>query len=353
MNRYLILEDGTTFKGKAFGADVENIGQVVFTTGMSGYQETITDQSCNGQILNFTAPILGNYGINKKFNQSDKPTVKGVLAREISEVTGNYQSKTTLNDFLKDSGIPGIFNIDTRAITLKIRKSGSLRGAIVNSIDSGLVKEITNWSFGREERNKSFKRKVQTFEALGEHVVLLDFGYNHGLVRNLNKRGIKVTVVPGNYSFKDIEALRPDGILLSNGPGSPELYTEVVETIAELQEAYPLLGVSLGHQLLAMANGAKIYKMRTGHHGFNHPVKDLAKDKIIFTCQNHSYAVAKESIDNTDLEITHMALNDHSVEGLKHRKYRARSVQFDPGGNPGPHDADYIIEEFINTLIDL
>ena len=350
MKRYLVFEDGTYFEVKAFGGDVETIGELVFTTGMSGYQEAITDQSYNGQIINFCTPMIGNYGISKKFNESAKSYIKGVLAREIAEVVGNYQSEMTIDQFLKEENIPGIQGIDTRAITLKIRKAGALKAAIVDNLNSGLIDQIADWQLDRDQLNKSITETSQVFAGKGKHVVMLDYGYKQSIVDELQRRDVKVTVVPGNTSVEDIENLKPDGILLSNGPGDPIDHTDILGNIVELEKKYPVFGICMGHQLLCLANGAKTFKMKFGHRGFNHPVKNLETGKIYFTSQNHGYAVDPESIANTDLKVTQVELNDQTVEGVEHTKYNAFSVQFHPDAMPGPHDADFIFDKFLERL---
>ena len=350
MKRYLVFEDGTYFEGTAFGSDTETIGELVFTTGMSGYQEAITDQSYNGQIINFCAPMIGNYGVAQKFNESKKPTIKGVLAREISDVIGNYQSEMTIDEFLKQENVPGIRRIDTRAITLKIRKAGSLKAAIVDDLDSGLLDQISTWKLDDEQLNKSINPTPATFEGSGKHVVLLDFGYKESIVSELTKRSLRVTVVPYDTPLAEIENLKPDGIMLSNGPGDPTRYNAVLPKIVELEKRYPLFGICMGHQLLCLANGAKTYKMKFGHRGFNHPVKDVETGHIYFTSQNHGYAVDEKSVENTDLKITQIELNDQTVEGVEHTKYNAFSVQFHPDAKPGPHDADFLFNKFWNMI---
>lgn len=350
MKRFLVFEDGTVFQGEAFGADVGTIGEVVFTTGMSGYQETITDQSYNGQIINFTYPMIGNYGIAKKFNESEKPTARGVLAREITEVVGNYQSEMTIDAYLKQEGIPGIHGIDTRAVTLKIRATGDMKAAIVNDVNAPLVKEIAQWELDKEQLKDSFRYKVEEFEGTGKHVVLLDFGFKQSIVRELIARDLKVTCVPGNYTFEQVKALQPDGILLSNGPGNPTDHRDVLDTIRALQKEYPVFGICMGHQLLCLANGADTFKMKFGHRGFNHPVKNLLTGKIYFTSQNHGFAVDEKSLEGTDLEVTQIELNDQTVEGVRHKKYQAFSVQYHPDATPGPHDADFMFDEFLEVL---
>jgi len=350
MKRYLVFEDGTYFEGQAFGSDVETIGELVFTTGMTGYQEAITDQSYNGQIINFCTPMIGNYGIAKKFNESPKSFIKGVLAREITETVGNYQSEMTIDEFLKKEGIPGIHDIDTRAITLKIRKAGALKAAIVDDLNSGLIDQIENWNLDTDQLKKSINPNPQTFEGTGKHVVMLDYGYKQSIVEELTKRGLKVTVVPGNTSVQDIKNLKPDGILLSNGPGDPTDHDDILPNIVELEKLYPVFGICMGHQLLCLANGAKTFKMKFGHRGFNHPVKDVETGKIYFTSQNHGYAVDAESIKDTDLKVTQIELNDQTVEGVEHKKYNAFSVQFHPDAMPGPHDADFLFDKFLDRL---
>lgn len=350
MKRYLVFEDGTYFEGKAFGSNIETIGELVFTTGMSGYQEAITDQSYNGQIINFCTPMIGNYGIAKKFNESPKSFIKGVLAREIADTVGNYQSEMTIDQFLKEENIPGIYDIDTRAITLKIRKAGTLKAAIVDDLNSGLMDQIENWKLDKAQLNQSIIKKPQTFAGSGKHVVMLDYGYKQSIVDELQKRDVKVTVVPGNTSVTEIENLLPDGILLSNGPGDPLDHTDILPNIVELEKKYPVFGICMGHQLLCLANGVKTFKMKFGHRGFNHPVKNLETGKIYFTSQNHGYAVDPESIAQTELKVTQVELNDQTVEGVEHTRYDAFSVQFHPDAMPGPHDADFIFDKFLERL---
>ncbi len=350
MKRYLVFEDGTYFEGTAFGSDTETIGELVFTTGMSGYQEAITDQSYNGQIINFCAPMIGNYGVSKEFNESQTPTIKGVLAREISDVVGNYQSEMTIDEFLKQEKVPGIRRIDTRAITLKIRKAGSLKAAIVDDLNSGLLDQLSSWQLEDEQLQKSINPVPTRFPGSGKHVVLLDFGYKESIVSELTKRSLQLTVVPGNTSLAEIENLNPDGIMLSNGPGDPTRYEDVLPTIVELEKRYPVFGICMGHQLLCLANGAKTFKMKFGHRGFNHPVKDIASGRIYFTSQNHGYAVDETSIAETDLKITQIELNDQTVEGVEHTKYNAFSVQFHPDAKPGPHDADFLFNKFWDMI---
>ncbi|MBL3531755.1 carbamoyl phosphate synthase small subunit [Companilactobacillus zhachilii] len=350
MKRYLVFEDGTYFEGTAFGSDTETIGELVFTTGMSGYQEAITDQSYNGQIINFCAPMIGNYGVSKEFNESQTPTIKGVLAREISDVVGNYQSEMTIDEFLKQEKVPGIRRIDTRAITLKIRKAGSLKAAIVDDLNSGLLDQLSSWQLDDEQLQKSINPVPTRFPGSGKNVVLLDFGYKESIVSELTKRSLQVTVVPGNTSLAAIESLNPDGIMLSNGPGDPTRHEDILSTIVELEKRYPVFGICMGHQLLCLANGAKTFKMKFGHRGFNHPVKDIASGRIYFTSQNHGYAVDEASIAVTDLKIAQVELNDQTVEGVEHTKYNAFSVQFHPDAKPGPHDADFLFNKFWDMI---
>ncbi len=350
MKKYLVLEDGTTYCGTAFGANTESVGELAFSTGMSGYQELISDPASNGLVLNFTAPIIGNSGINKKFDEADTVVAHGVLVNQLADAIGNYQSEMSLNEYLKAKGVPGIAGIDTRSVMLKLRDQGSMRAAIVNIPDSEKSKGIENFELDVQQLSRSWNSEVREFGEGGKHVVVWDCGVGYSLIRVLNKHGLKVTVVPQGYSLEEIEGLHPDGIILSDGPGDPQVYKEVIENVARLQEKYPLLGIGLGHQIVGLANGAKVKKMKTGHHGFNYVVKDLQAKKNYFTAQNHSYTVDRDSLKSTDLEVTQVGLHDNTVQGMQHPKYPVFSVQFHPEGRPGPNDANFIIDNFIARI---
>lgn len=350
MKKYLVLEDGTIYTGIAFGADTETIGKLVFTTAMSGYQEAISDPASNGLILSFAAPIIGNAGINKKFNQADKIVARGVLVNQLADVIGNYQSEMSLGEYLKAEGVPGIKDIDTRSLTLKLRKEGEMKAAIVNQPDAELVKSIKDFELTDKELSESWNKELREFGEGGKHVVVIDCGVGYSLIRALNKHGLKVSVVPKDFSIEQIENLNPNGIVVSDGPGNPEGYKDVIANVKELQENYPLLGIGLGHQILALANGAKIKAMKTGQHGFNYLVKDLEAKKNYFTAQAHSFEVDGSTIKDTKLEVTQKGLHDDSIQGLKHRYFKAASVQFHPEGGPGPNDANFILDDFVKSL---
>lgn len=346
MKKYLVLEDGTTYCGTAFGAETEAVGELTFSTGMSGYQELISDPASNGLILNFTAPIIGNSGINKKFNEADKLVAHGVVVNQLAPAIGNYQSEMSLEAYLKAEGVPGITGVDTRSVMLKLREKGVMRAAIVNQPDADWTHQIKNFTLDRAQLSKSWSDTVRVFEGEGKHLVLLDCGVGHSLIRVFNKEGFRVSVVPHTYTFDQIKALQPDAVVLSDGPGDPALYAPLVEVIRALQKACPLLGIGLGHQLLCMANGAQVEQLKTGHHGFNYAVKDLRTHQNFFTAQNLGYVVAEGSLKDTDLELTHVGLHDNTVQGVQHTKYKACSFQFHPEATPGPHDAHFLIDEF-------
>lgn len=350
MKKYLVLEDGTTYCGTAFGAENETVGELIFSTGMSGYQELISSPVSNGLILNFTAPIIGNSGINKKFNEAEKLVVHGVLVNQLADAIGNYQSEISLAAYLKAEDVPGISEIDTRALTLKVREEGIMRAALVNHPDSPVAKEIKTFKLDKALLSRSWGTELRQYEGTREHIAIIDCGVGHSLIRVFNKRGHKVSVVPKTFTRDQINALQPDAIVLSDGPGSPEAYEDVIRLIQEIQKSYPVLGIGLGHQVLGMANGAAVKKMKTGHHGFNYAVKDLNTQKNYFTAQNHSFTIVEESLTRTDLELTHVGLHDNTVQGIKHTKYRAFSYQFYPEATPGPGDTGFLIDQFLELI---
>lgn len=350
MKKYLVLEDGTTYEGNAFGADVETIGELMSSGGMSGYQELISSPAANGMLISFTAPIIGNAGINKRFNAGDKVVAHGVLVNQLADVIGNYQSEISLNKYIKEEGVPGIKDMDTRALKLKLRKDGTMKAAIVNQPDSELVKSVKKYKLTREQLAKSWTSKVLKFGEEGKHVVVIDCGVGYGLIRALNKRGLQVTVIPKDYTVEQINELQPEGIIIGDGPGNPEDYKDVVKNVQALQEAYSFFGIGLGHQIFAVANGAKIKTLKTGQSGFNYLVKDLEAKKNYFTAQTHRFEVEKDSVENTKLKVTQVGFHDGSIQGLKHPFYKAGSVQFHPEGSPGPNDANFILDDFIRRL---
>ncbi|WP_313628131.1 carbamoyl phosphate synthase small subunit [Enterococcus italicus] len=352
MKRWLILEDGTYFEGEGFGAPTNVFGEVVFTTSMTGYQETITDQSFNGQIITFTYPMVGNYGINRDDYESIVPTCKGVIVKEFARVPSNWRSQLTLDQFLKNKGIPGIAGIDTRALTKKIREVGTMKASIVDIGDQfeHAYDQLKAAVLPTNQVQQVSTSKAYPSPGTGHNVVIVDFGLKHSIMREFSKRSCNLTVLPYNATAEEILALAPDGVMLTNGPGDPKSLPEAVKMIQGIQGKLPIFGICLGHQLFALANGADTYKMKFGHRGLNHPVREIATGKIDFTSQNHGFAVSAESIDQEALMITHVEVNDETIEGIRHRKFPAFSVQFHPDAAPGPHDAVHLFDEFIELM---
>ena len=349
--RLLILEDGTVFEGEAFGADIDVTGEIVFNTGMTGYQESITDQSYNGQILTFTYPLVGNYGVNRDDYESIIPTCKGVVVYEWARRASNWRNQMTLDEFLKAKGIPGISGIDTRALTKIIRKHGTMRATMANEGDSveHMLDQLQATVLPHDNIRQVSTKTAYPAPGAGRSVVLVDFGLKHSILRELAARDCNVTVVPYDTTAETILQLNPDGVMLSNGPGDPTDVPQALDMICGIQGKIPIFGICMGHQLFSMANGAKTYKMKFGHRGFNHAVREIATGRVDFTSQNHGYAVSREDFPE-DLMITHEEINDHSVEGVRHRRYPAFSVQFHPDAAPGPHDASYLFDEFMELM---
>lgn len=352
MKRKLVLEDGTVFLGDAFGSKKETIGEVVFNTSMSGYQEIISDPSNYGQIITFSYPLIGNYGINRDDFESIQPVIKGIIVKEACDTPSNWRSNLSLEEFMKQKDIPGISGIDTRMLTRLIREKGTMKGIICSAEEKteAILNRLQATTFPADEVKQVSSTKPFPSPGRGKNVVVVDFGLKNGILRELTERGCDITVVPFTTSAQDILTLRPDGILLSNGPGNPEHVAQVCKMIQEVQKEVPLFGIGLGHQLFAMANGSKVEKMHSGHRGTSYPVKDLATGKIIFTSQNHGFEVSEESVDTNTLTITHRAVNGNSIEGLKHQKLPAFSVQYEPEASPGSEDAKVAFDQFMNIM---
>ncbi len=359
----LALEDGRIFTGFSFGASGERHGEVVFNTSMSGYQEILTDPSYKGQIVAMTYPLIGNYGVNPEDVESRRIFLEGFVVKECSKIRSNWRSTKTLDEYLKENNIVGIEGIDTRALTRHIRLQGAMKAVLSTEdlddknlvkkakasqglIGIDLVKEVAcderyNAKLvSRETRNVSRPKKI----------IAMDFGIKYNILRCLIRYGCNVTVVPAETSAEEILKQNPDGIFLSNGPGDPAAVTYAVKEIKRLLGKKPIFGICLGHQLLGLALGGKTYKLKFGHHGANHPVKDLKTNKISITAQNHGFCVDIDSLKKDDIEITHMNLNDNTLEGMRHKKLPAFSVQFHPEHSPGPRDAEYLFEDFIKIL---
>lgn len=352
MKRQLVLENGAYFVGEGFGSDRDIIGEVVFTTGMTGYQETLSDPSYCGQIVTFTYPLIGNYGINRDDFESINPSINGIIVKEACPYPSNFRSELTMDEFLKAKNIPGIYGIDTRKLTKMIRIYGTLKGAICSMEEDPqkIAESLKNTELPRDQVANVSTKKPYPSPGRGNRVVLVDFGMKHGILRELNKRNCDVVVVPYNTSAEEILLLYPDGVMLSNGPGDPKDVPCAIEMIQQILGKIPIFGICLGHQLFALANGAETEKMKFGHRGSNHPVKELATNKVSITSQNHSYTVKIDSLNQTDLEVTHIALNDGTVEGLKHKHFPAFTVQYHPEASPGPEDANPLFEQFIALM---
>ncbi|MCI7224190.1 glutamine-hydrolyzing carbamoyl-phosphate synthase small subunit [Fusobacterium sp.] len=351
-SKQLILEDGTVYKGYGFGADVENVGEVVFNTSMTGYQETLSDPSYNGQIVTFTYPLIGNYGINRDDYESMKPCIRGMIIGELCEKPSNFRYELTLDEVLKELNIPGIYGIDTRSLTRKIRTKGVIKGCIrsINANVEKVVEELKNTNLPTNQIEQVSTKSISPAIGRGKRVVLIDLGMKVGILRELQARGCDVIIVPHDTTAKEILKYKPDGIMLTNGPGDPQDVPKTVETIKELIGKIPIFGICMGHQLLALAGGAKTYKLKFGHRGGNHPVKNLITGKVDITSQNHGYAVDIDSLRDTDFELTHIAVNDKTCEGIRHKKYPVFSVQYHPEAAPGPHDSTYLFDIFIKNM---
>lgn len=352
MKRQLILEDGTVFIGNGFGSNTDTIGEVVFNTGMTGYQEILSDPSYCGQIVTLTYPLIGNYGINRDDFESINPAVKGFIVKESCDFPSNFRSEFSIGEYFEMKKIPGISGIDTRKLTRIIRQYGTLKGAICSmehDVDD-VLKKLRTSVLPVDQVRRVSTRNPYPSPGRGKRIVLVDFGMKHGILRELNNRGCDVVVVPYHTTADEILQLRPDGIMLSNGPGNPKDVPEAVDMLRGVLGNIPLFGICLGHQLFALACGADTVKMKFGHRGSNHPVKDLATGKIAITSQNHGYTVEANSIENTRLTITHIALNDGTVEGLKHLDYPAFTVQYHPEASPGPEDANSLFNQFLEMI---
>jgi carbamoyl-phosphate synthase small subunit len=366
----LVLADGSVFKGWSFGATGTSVGEVVFNTGMTGYQEVLTDPSYTGQMITFTYPELGNTGINAEDAESAGPQVRGVIARNVCWQPSNWRSSQTLVDYLKQHQIPGIYGIDTRALTRKIRSAGAMNGALSSEIldPEVLLKHIQATPSMEGLNLASTVSTPEVYEwteptsdiwefrpapAGNERplvVVAIDFGVKRNILRRLASYGCRVIVVPADTSAETILGYNPDGIFLSNGPGDPAAVTEGIATTKALLSANkPMFGICLGHQILGLSMGATTFKLKFGHRGLNQPA-GLAQQQIEITSQNHGFAIDPDSLPTAEVEITHLNLNDLTVAGLRHRRLPLFSVQYHPEASPGPHDADYLFAKFIEAM---
>lgn len=366
MKGIIALEDGTIFEGESFGAPGESIGEIVFNTSLTGYQEVLTDPSYSSQIVTMTYPLIGNYGINHTDIESSQVQVSGFVVKEACDYPSNFTSCKTISQYLIKNGIVGVQDIDTRALTRHIRVKGAMKAVIwagdtaVSSDDlvdkarswrglEGLdvVKDVTcKEPYIWNEHKNTLAKETQTRFS----IVAIDYGIKYNILRIFQALGCRITVVPAGSSASEILGYDPDGIFLSNGPGDPAAVTYAIETIRNLIGQKPIFGICLGHQLLALALGGKTYKLKFGHRGANHPVKNMKNGCIEITSQNHGFCVDIDSLTSTGASLTHLNLNDNTCEGLELKSERVFSVQYHPEASPGPHDSGYLFEQFINVL---
>ena len=348
MKGRLILEDGTIFEGKAFGYLKDSVGEVVFNTSMTGYGEVLTDPSYYGQIVTMTYPLIGNYGINLEDVESKGVHVKGFIVREKSDAPNNFRCEMDIDTYLKQNKVIGLEGIDTRALTKILRTNGTMRGII--TLENASLEDVKSKleNFSNTQAVKTVTRKeVERIEGNGPKVAVIDFGVKQNILRSFLARGCDVTVFPALTTPEEILEINPDLIFLSNGPGDPEDLEEVIENLKELIGKKPIVGICLGHQLLALTLGGKTGKLKFGHRGGNHPVKDLEEGKVFITSQNHGYYVS-EMPEN--MEVTHINLNDNTVEGMRHKELPIYSVQYHPEACPGPKDSDYVFDKFLELV---
>jgi len=354
----LILEDGTTYDGESFGSPANAIGEVVFNTSLTGYQEIATDPSYRFQIVTMTYPHIGNYGIEREVAQSEEPQVAGFVVRDAIETPSNAHSTMSLPEYFAQHRIAAIQGIDTRALTRKIRNEGAMRGMITSDASRGVDDIVAELRRAPSMSGLDLVQRVTALRAypFEEHpaearkrIAVYDFGCKRDILRQLTQQGCEVTVYPATTHADEILAKRPDGVLLSNGPGDPEPVTYAQENIRAMIGKVPLFGICLGHQLLGLALGGRTYKLKFGHRGGNHPVKDLRTGRVEITAQNHGFAVDPDSLPNT-VEHTHINLNDQTLEGFRHRTEPVLAVQYHPEAAPGPHDSFYLFGEFMRTI---
>ena len=352
MKKKLILETGEVFHGEGFGANWETVGEVVFNTGMTGYQELISDPSYCGQIVCMTYPLIGNYGVNRDDFESIEPAIKGLIVRELCDFPSNFRSQMTIDELFKKKNLSGIQGIDTRKLTRILRNRGVVKGKIVdeNSNDEEVIRQIKTFEIPSNQVESVSTKTAYAAPGRGFKVVLVDFGSKLGIIRELSQRDCDIPVVSQDVTADEILMMNPDGVMLSNGPGNPEDVKGAQEMINGILGKVPIFGICLGHQLIGLACGAKTFKLKFGHRGGNHPVLDIAKNRVEITAQNHGYAIDSESLKNTDLEETHIALNDKTNEGFKHKIHPCFSVQYHPEASPGPEDANYLFDEFIELM---
>ena len=368
----LALEDGTVFEGRSFGAPAERSGEVVFNTAITGYQEIFTDPSYTGQIVILTYPQIGNYGTAASDSEATKPHIEGLVVREFSGITSNWRSDTEARSFLSKSNIPVVSDLDTRALVRHLRSRGVMRG-VLSAIEKDAAKLVAKARSIPSMTGLDLATRVSTTqsyewtEGVGKcspsdltgadaeprfHVVAYDFGIKQNILRRLVHSGCRVTVVPSLTSSEDVMALKPDGVFLSNGPGDPEPLHGQIANVRKLIGKTPIFGICLGNQILGLALGGKTYKLKFGHRGANHPVLNQLTQRVEITSHNHGFAVDPDSLNMNDVEITHINLNDQTLEGFRHRRERVFCVQYHPEAAPGPHDSHYLFDDFVKLMAD-
>lgn len=367
MRAVLALADGVYFEGESFGAPGEAIGEVVFNTSMMGYQEILTDPSYKGQIVTMTYPLIGNYGVNDEDFESRLPWVEGFVVKECSPVVSNWRARRSLPDFLRDYGIVGIAGIDTRSLTRHIRDHGAQAGiistlaadphvlverarAVPGLTGRDLVCEVTCSAAYPWQGGGSDLPHPEPLTDAGPVVIAYDYGIKHNILRRLTDCGCKVTVVPATMPAEAVLEMQPDGIFLSNGPGDPAAVPYAIEQVKRLLAVKPVMGICLGHQILALASGAQTYKLKFGHHGGNQPIRDMQTERVLITAENHGFAVDARTLPAA-MQVTHVNLNDGTIEGMRHRELPVFSVQYHPEASPGPHDARYLFDSFIDSML--
>lgn len=350
MKATLLLEDGTIYEGESFGAEGTNLGELVFNTSMTGYQEILTDPSYAGQIITMTYPEIGNYGINKDDFESDIPATKGFIVKNYCEKDSHYKSEKTLSKYLKDNNIIGISGVDTRALTKKIREKGCMNCAVTTEeITEKLKSQLKTHNMDKDIVMSVTRKEKTKFPNTGIRMAFIDYGAKDNIIQNLHQKGCDLTVFPANVSSLEILSGGFEAVFLSNGPGNPEDVTYTIETIKDLVGKLPIFGICLGHQILSLVLGAKTYKLKYGHRGGNHPVINLQTNKVIMTSQNHSYAVDESTLPQNAV-VTYKNLNDGTIEGLSYPILNIESVQFHPEAAPGPFDANEIFDSWILKL---